>query len=136
MIKHNSIFDTDKICELYSKKDGVPVKYVCTTSLDDGTNAIDVFYRSTPHPQFGNKYFGFYVANNGDYMITNADTVEKLEFACVKDDNGDLQYSSHRWDCKQYNHSSIDGGRAYVKFSGETPVVYNILNGEFVEKYK
>ena len=28
MIKHEPLFDTDKVCEHYTKKDGVPVKYV------------------------------------------------------------------------------------------------------------
>jgi len=29
MIKHEPLFDTQKICEHYSEKYGVPAKYVC-----------------------------------------------------------------------------------------------------------
>ena len=50
MIKHEPIFDTQKVCELFSKKDGVPITYVCTSALDDGAQAMDIFYRETPHP--------------------------------------------------------------------------------------
>jgi hypothetical protein len=34
MIKHEPQFDTDKICKIYSKKDGVPVTYVCTSAVN------------------------------------------------------------------------------------------------------
>jgi hypothetical protein len=34
-IHHRPILDTKRVCELYSAKDGVPVTYVCTSSLDD-----------------------------------------------------------------------------------------------------
>jgi hypothetical protein len=57
MIKHEPQFDTDKICKIYSEKDGVPIKYVCTSALGDEAQAMDIFYRDTPHPKFGNKYF-------------------------------------------------------------------------------
>ena len=118
MIKHEPQFDTDKICELYSKKDGVPVKYVCTSALGHEAQATDIFYRDTPHPEFGNKYFGLYRTPTGNMMITNADKIEDFEFGCIEDDDGNLQYSSHRWDYKQFeNGNMIDGGRSYIKSS-------------------
>ena len=54
-IKHYPITKTNQVAELYSEKDGVDVKYVCTTELSD--TIADIFYRDTPHPEFGNKYF-------------------------------------------------------------------------------
>jgi len=119
MIKHEPLFDTDKICEHYAEKDGVPVKYVCTsTSIKEGTLASDIFYRDTPHPEFGNRYFGLYRNLMGVLMITNADKVEDFEFGLVEDDDGNLQYSSHRHDYKQFeNGNMIDGGRSYIKSS-------------------
>jgi hypothetical protein len=74
MIKHEPLFDTDKICEHYTKKDGVPVTYVCTSALRGEAQAMDIFYRETPHPEFGNRYFGlFRDAFNDNLMITNAE---------------------------------------------------------------
>lgn len=135
MIKHEPLFDTDKICEHYTKKDGVPVTYVCTSALRGEAQAMDIFYRDTPHPEFGNRYFGLY--NNpftGSLMITNADKIEQAEFGLVEDDDGNLKYSAHRHDYKSFkNGNMIDGGRAYIR-SGPHPVhAYVVRNGEMLE---
>ena len=148
MIKHEPLFDTDKVCELYSEKDGVPVTYVCTSALGDEEQAMDIFYRDTPHPEFGNRYFGLYyveqiqrnyklaknvISNN--LMITNADRIEKQEFGLVEDDDGNLQYSAHRHDYKRFeNGNMIDGGRAYIRSSMCEVKHYVVCNGEMMEK--
>jgi hypothetical protein len=133
MINHNPLFDIEKVCELYSKKDGVPVTYVCTSALDDGAHAMDIYYRETPHPQFGNRYFGLY--HNGNLMIANADRIESVEFGLVEDDDGDLQYSAHRHDYKLFeNGNMIDGGRAYIKSSMCPIHTHVVRGGEMVEK--
>jgi len=135
MIKHEPQFDTDKICEHYSNKDGVPVNYVCTSALGDEAQAMDIFFRETPHPEFGNRYFGLYRnAMSGNLMITNADRIESVEFGLVEDDTGDLQYSAHRHDYKRFeNGNMIDGGRAYIKSSMCEVKHYVVRNGEMVE---
>jgi hypothetical protein len=119
MIKHEPQIDTEKVCKLYSEKDGVTVKYVCTSALGHEAQSMDIFYRDTPHPEFGNRYFGLYynvISNN--LMITNADRIEKQEFGLVEDDDGNLQYSAHRHDYKKFeNGNMIDGGRSYIKSS-------------------
>ena len=132
MIKHEPQFDTDKICKHYTEKDGVPVKYVCTSALGHEAQAMDIFYRDTPHPDFGNKYFGiYYHPMSGNLMITNADRIEKQEVGCVEDDDGNLQYSAHRHDYKRFeNGNMIDGGRAYIKSSGCPVYMYVVLDGE------
>jgi len=142
MIKHEPLFDTDKISEHYTKKDGVPVTYVCTSALRDGAWAMDIFYRETPHPEFGNHYFGLYynmvdtrVTQKPQIMITNADRIESVEFGLVEDDDGNLQYSAHRHDYKRFeNGNMIDGGRAYIKSSMCEVKHYVVRNGEMVEK--
>lgn len=136
MIKHNPLFDTDKVCKLYSEKDGVPITYVCTTTpIEQGTNSVDVFYRATPHPKFGNRYFGLCKAQSGNMMITNADAVEGFEFGLVEDDEGNLQYSANRWDYKQFeNGNMIDGGRSYVRSSGCPIHMYVVRDGEMVKQ--
>jgi hypothetical protein len=136
MIKHKPLFDTDKVCELYSKKDGVPITYVCTSALGDEAQAMDIFYRDTPHPTFGNRYFGLYRRVFTDnVVITNADRIEKTVFGLVEDDDGDLQYSAHRHDYKKFeNGNMIDGGRAYIRSNGCPGYMYVVLDGEMVEK--
>lgn len=135
-INHRPRLDKDKVCELYSEKDGVPIKYICTTALGNGSSAVDVFYRETPHPEFGNKYFGLYWNFDNNLMITNADKIEELEFDML-DIDGEMHYSQHRHDYYTIKDVSIDGGRAYLKMAGNLtyPVKTLIVrNGEFVEK--
>jgi hypothetical protein len=132
-VMHSPLFDTDKVCELYSKKGGVPITYVCTSALDDGAQAMDIFYRETPHPQFGNRYFGLY--HNGNLMIANADRIESVEFGLVEDDEDGLQYSAHRHDYKMFeNGNMIDGGRSYIRSSGCTVYRYVVRDGEMVRE--
>ena len=132
---HNPIFDTLKIEEHYSKKDGVPVKYVCTSAPNEyGTYAADIFYRETPHPEFGNRYFGLYLNDKSQIMITNADMIENLTFTCIKASKGDLHYSAHRHAYKILdNENMIDGGRSYLKTNTDKLFIKRVLNGEFVD---
>lgn len=133
-IAHRPIFDTKKVEKLYSEKDGVPVTYVATTSANLGTVAYDVFYRATPHPEFGNHYFGLYWNNNKQLMITNADTVEDLDFDMIEVENK-WHYSQHRHDFYSVGDVSIDGGRAYLRlignFKDKKTARFKIKDGKF-----
>lgn len=138
-IYHRPIFDTGKVEKHYSEKDGVPVKYVCTSAPNMGTLAADIFYRETPHPEFGNHYFGLYVNSFGvdepTIMISNADLIENLDFDMVEVD-GTYHYSQHRHDFYTVGDVSIDGGRAYLKMAGNInhPTKrFKVKAGEFVE---
>jgi len=137
-IIHTPIFDPDKIAKHYSEKDGVEVKYVCTSALGGQEFATDVFFRETPHPQFGNRYFAIYrnmYAAGAEIMITNADKIEDLEFAMIEDSEGNLHYSAHRHDYKVIdNGKMIDGGRAYTRTNQGTDALYTIKDGEFVKE--
>lgn len=125
-IKHYPITNTKKVEELYSEKDGVPVKHVCTTEFGD--SIVDIFYRDTPHPKFGNRYFAILFRDNVPY-IANADEVEKLTFGLVQNDDGDMEYSRSRHDYKQFkNGNMIDGGRDYIRSSGEV-LIYVVRDG-------
>ena len=136
-ILHEPLFETDKICAHYSEKDGVDVKYVCTSALGGQEFATDIFYRETPHPTFGNRYFALYrnmFAAGSQIMITNADVIEDLEFGMVEDKEGNLHYSAHRHDYKVTDAGNIiDGGRAYVRGGGGMIHMYKVKDGEFVE---
>ena len=130
-IKHPKIFDTDTVESHYTEKDGVPVKYVCTTDLKASDRPADIFYRGTPHPEFGNRYFGL-LSNNDRVLITNADMVEDFEFGMIKDKHNQWFYSSSHHDCIFIDGKMIDGGRKYIRSTG-TDGVFKIKNGSFVK---
>lgn len=132
-IQHEPLCDTAKVAQIYSEKDGVDVNYVCTTDLNASDVPVDVFYRATPHPQFGNRYFGIYYDNMRDCtMITNADVVESLEFGMIEVD-GKYYYSQTHHDYKTVGDKMIDGGRAYIRSSGGA-ITTHIKNGKFYIK--
>ena len=138
-IKHHPLFDIAKVEKLYSEKDGVPVKYVCTSAPNKHADyAADIFYREEPHPEFGNCYFGLYrnphFASDGTVMITNADPIEGLEFGMIEGPEG-WEYSQHRHDYRHVGDCAVDGGRSYFKLAGDLSVpnkVMKIVDGEFV----
>ena len=135
-IQHYPLFDIAKVEKLYTEKDGVEVKYVCTTAIQQHAEfAADVFYRATPHPQFGNRYFALYhnlYADDAVIMITNADQVENFEFGMIEDADGKYYYSQHRHDYKVIEDKMIDGGRSYIRSGGRVDV-FKIQDGKFVE---
>ena len=139
MIKHRPIFDVEKVTKHYSEKDGVPVKYVCTSAPNRYAGyAADIYYRETQHPEFGNRYFGLYrnsYADGLEVVITNADVIEDLDFTMVEVDD-QLHYSQHRHDFYSVGDVAIDGGRAYTKLVGNInrpKKGFKVVNGEFVE---
>ena len=133
-IQHNPIFDTAKVETLYTEKDGVEVKYVCTTAVQQhAAFAADVFYRATPHPEFGNRYFALYrnpYADDAQIMITNADQVENFKFGMIEDTEGKYYYSQHRHDYKVIEDKMIDGGRAYIRSGAHEVKVFKIKDGQ------
>jgi hypothetical protein len=125
-IKHYPITDISKVEKMYSEKDAVSVKHVCTTEFAE--TIADVFYRETPHPEFGNKYFAVLFRDNKPY-IANADRVEDFTFGMVENDDGDLEYSRSRHDYKQFkNGNMIDGGRDYIRSNGRV-LVFVVRDG-------
>ena len=141
-IQHTPIFDTAKIEAHYTEKDGVEVKYVCTTAIrQHAAFAADVFYRETPHPEFGNRYFGLYYSTDTrliqkrHMMITNADTIESFDFGMIEGPEG-WEYSQHRHDYRTVGDCAVDGGRSYFKRVGNLSVTckfMKVVNGEFVD---
>ena len=131
-IQHEPIFNIEQVEALYTEQDGVEVKYVCTTDLRASDVPVDVFYRPTPHPEFGNRYFGLYHDTIRNHMmITNADIVEELEFGMIKVGNA-YYYSRSHHDYKTFENGDkmIDGGRVYIRSSGGA-VTMRVKNGKF-----
>lgn len=132
MIKHEPRFDIEKVVKHYTEKDGVPIKYVLTTEVKLSNDACDIFFRGTPHPEFGNRYFGLR-AVEGVVYILDADSLEGKQVAMVEDSAGDLHYSAYRHDYKVLdNGNMIDGGRTYVKCNTGYRT-FTITNGDLVE---
>lgn len=118
-INHRPMVNTEKVCKNYTEKDGVLVTYVCTSALGGEAEAMDIFYRETPHPEFGNKYFGLYWSQYSSHlMIANADRVEEVSFDMIQDSDGQYHYSQHRHDFYTVGDTSLDGGRAYTRLGG------------------
>ena len=135
-INRRPILNPVKVCDLYTKKDGVPVTYLISTQKSRGTPVADIFYRDTPHPDFGNSYFGLYYSGENVLMITGADWVEDLKFGMIKC-NGLWEYSQHVHDFRQTNCGFIDGGREYIRVGGGTVpevTIFKVKNGEFHAK--
>lgn len=130
-IKHHPITKIKQVEKLYSEKDGVEVKYVCTTEFKD--SVADIFYRDSPHPEYGNKYFAIFFRGENT-MIANADCVEDLTFGMVYNDENQLEYSQSRHDYKNFkNGNMIDGGRAYIRSSGNFET-FSLKNGQWITK--
>jgi hypothetical protein len=145
-IHHEPHFDVNRVCELYSKKDGVPVQYVCTSATNEyGDFSCDVFYRESPHPEFGNRYFALYrnqhFDSDGTIMITNADKIEELTFEMYySKTESEWFYSQHRYDFRPVPGAgiNIDGGRSYVRIVGDIHSDFQrknmkVKDGKFVE---
>jgi hypothetical protein len=141
-IDHKPIFDIYAVEQLYSKKDGVDIKYVCTSAPNEhAAYAADIFYRETPHPDFGNRYFGLYswrtlVTGKNTIMIANCDKIEDLDFGMIEGPNGWWGYSQHRHDYRIIGESSINGGRSYVRRSGDMTTRFrtmSVIDGKFEE---
>jgi len=128
-IKHYPITKIEQAEKVYSEKDGVEVKHVCSTEFGDAVG--DVFYRETPHPKFGNKYFCLFFRGD-DMYVGNADGIENLTFGMVENDEGQLEYSQSRHDYKSFNNGNmIDGGRDYIRSSGKV-TVFVVRDGKLV----
>lgn len=137
-IQHRPQFDISAIIQLYSRKDNVDISYVCTSAIhENDAYAADIFYRSTPHPEFGNRYFGIF-RGHSNLMITNADNIENLTFECIGQDDK-WHYSQHRHDFYSIGNIAIDGGRAYIRLVGDVNLknvgrkTFKIKNGQFYE---
>jgi hypothetical protein len=98
---------------------------------------VDIFYRNTPHPTFGNRYFGIGINHeDGSYVIFNADEIESFTFGLVEDDDGNLQYSQSHHEYKSFdNGNMIDGGRRYIRSSRNNVSIYVVRDGKMVERH-
>lgn len=136
-VLHNPQFDIKKTTAHYTKKDGVPIHYVCTTDLDESDMPVDIYYREESHSAHTNYYFGLYSLEE-KVMICKADLVEKLDFGMISDTGEEWVYSRSHHDVVNIESGFIDGGRKYIKRGGDFDVLQytacKVKDGEFVCK--
>lgn len=130
-LSHTPNLEIRDIEVFYSKKDGVEVSYVCSSDLNGEGFSYDIFYRKTPHPKYGNRYFGLFVKPGNGIFITNADRVEDFVFNMILDKKGVFHYSSHRHDLKVIGNLMIDGGRSYTRTNSKTHS-FSVKDGKFI----
>ncbi len=130
---HSPNFTIEEAENFYSKKDGVEVRYVCSSDLNGEAFSCDIFYRETPHKKFGNRYFGIFKhsGGGGSVFITDADKIEDFIFSMILDDDGVFHYSSHRHHYKKVGRVMIDGGRSYTRTNGYVHS-FVVRDGKFV----
>lgn len=137
MIVHENVFDIDKAIDHFRKKDGEDIKYVLTSEIHDRDvpEYWDIFYRDTPHPKFGNRYFGLRVSFRDTVLICNADPIEGQYVTTITDSEGREHYSRHRHDFVDLGGDGfIDGGRQYVRArTGAKIKTYVVKDGELQE---
>jgi hypothetical protein len=139
-ILHNPQFNIDKVTAHYTKKDGVPVHYVCTSDLDESDRPFDIYYRKTPHPIHNNYYFGLYYSHDIDrMMICNADSIEKYQFGMISEtDTDEWVYSQSHHDSVEIDSGFIGGGRRYIRRGGDLNgydyVIRTVKNGKIIEE--
>ena len=110
-------------------------KYVfesCIKDRDGGwcNMPVAIFYTETPHPQ-GSNYFGLYVNESGDFMITNGiSATEPFDALQVGDD---VIYSRYRHDFREHNGYMVDGGRDYFRRSADGIPVKLCVNKDKLE---
>lgn len=110
---------------IYKIEDAYNAKYVfesCIKHKDGGwcNFPCAIFYTETPHPK-GSNYFGVFVNESGDFMITNGISATEPFDALQAGD--EVIYSRYRHDFREHNGYMVDGGRDYFRRSADgTPI--------------
>ncbi len=94
---------------------------------------VDVFYQPNPDVSKGHThYFGMYISERGDLMISNAESAFSEPIAGILTESGEVIVSRYRHDYVQKDGQVIDGGRDYVRSSGGKFVNITMKDGVFV----
>jgi len=89
---------------------------------------VDVFYQPNPDVSKGHShYFGMFRTFEGQVMITDAASAFGEPMTGLLTEDGEVIVSRYRHDCVQKGPYMIDGGRDYLRTSG------NNADGKLVE---
>jgi len=97
---------------------------------------VDVFYQPNPDVSKGHShYFGMFRTFEGRVMITNAESAFSEPITGLLTETGEVIVSRYRHNCVVKGPFMIDGGRDYLRTSGNTAdgklVKVTVENGEF-----
>ena len=96
---------------------------------------VDVFYQPTPDLAKGHThYFGLFL-DQGNVMITDADSAFSEPMTGIEDpETGEVLVSRYRHDSITRNSLMIDGGRDYLRYSGPQSqlVTVTVKDGNFI----
>lgn len=99
---------------------------------------VDVFYQPNPDLSKGHSYyFGIFTVPGQDgVLITDAASAFSEPITGLLTEDGEVLVSRYRHDCVQKGPYMIDGGRDYLRTSGNNAdgklVKVTVVNGEFV----
>ena len=121
-IMNGCSFMSDDTIELIEKK--YDAKYVFETCIKNKSDhwynfPVAIFYTEEKHPE-GSNYFAIYKSCDG-WMIADGITAIE-EFDGVKTSDG-VYYSRYRHDYRNIPGGFVDGGRDYLRWSGDGEVV-------------
>lgn len=132
---HDPIADIAHFLNIHKEVDGVECNYVCTTDIQKKNVPVDILYRPTPNPKFGNHYFGIgRMPLTNKAFIMNADVVEELTFLCVLNDEQRPAYSRHKDEELTFaNGNFVKGGR-HVPSASDRAAEYVVRGGKMIRK--
>jgi len=96
---------------------------------------VDVFYQPNPDLSQGHShYFGIFTVPGQGVLITDAASAFSEPITGLLTEDGEVIVSRYRHDCVQKGPYMIDGGRDYLRTSGNADsalVKITVVNGEF-----
>ncbi len=97
---------------------------------------VDIFYQPNPDLSKGHShYFGMFRTFEGQAMITNAESAFSEPITGLLTDDGEVLVSRYRHDYVEKGPYMIDGGRDYLRTSGNNAdgklVKITVVDGEF-----
>ena len=130
-------FSTDEIA-IIAKQYGAQYMGYWTIKRESGWSdqPVDVFYQPNPDVSKGHShYFGMFRTLEGKVMITDAASAFSEPMTGLLTEDGEVIVSRYRHDCVIKGPYMIDGGRDYLRTSGNNAdgklVEVTVVNGAF-----
>lgn len=127
----NRLFTEEQIAKL---EKAYNAKYILDTSIRAkgggwANMPVAVFYTEEAHPK-GSNYLGIFI-KEGKLYVTDAISATEA-FPALLLENGDLMVSRYRHDYFTHGGYMVDGGREYIRSSGNGTHVLAYISGDKV----
>ena len=131
-------YDSKSIATIEKEYNAKYMGYWCTNNTKNrqwNDTPVDVFYVANPDRSKGHtNYFGMYVRYNSSYII-DASSAFSVPITGILTNDGEVIVSRYRHDYIVKDGYIIDGGRDYLKCSGNSLTTFvnvSVEDGEFV----